>query len=81
MVDSRPSNPCDQRSEKVPVSLANCDAVIIALQSRRFVIVYRDRPTRMLPVDQICRPVRSLQPGQCVFYKGRVETVRALAVY
>ncbi|NND98165.1 MAG: hypothetical protein HKN47_12630 [Pirellulaceae bacterium] len=62
-------------------SLENCDAVMVSLRGGRFVIVRRDGPKRMFPVEPICKRIRDLQPGDAVFYKGQRETVHSLCVY
>lgn len=63
------------------LTIENCDALMISLTSQRFVIVRRDGPIRIWSAEQICRPLRNLRPGEPVYYNGRRETVRALAVY
>lgn len=69
-----------------PRTLQNCDNVIIAFQSRRFVI-HRfnendgDVRPRMRAVDQLCKSIREMQPGQEVYYKGRIERLIAIAPY
>lgn len=61
--------------------LESCDAVIIALQSRRYVVVYRDRPIVIWPMDRICRSIRTLRPGDKVRYKGKTDIVQVMKVY
>lgn len=62
-------------------SLAECDAVLIALQSRRFVIVRRGRGIPVWSAEQLCRPIRELRRGEAVYYKGNRDVVRAMTVY
>ena len=62
-------------------SLETCDAVLIALASRRFVIVRRDGKIPLWSAERLCRPIRELRRGECVYYKGNRDTVEALAVY
>jgi len=61
-------------------SLDNADAVIIALESKKFVIVRSDDPKRLVP-EPICKRIRDLQPGDTVHYQGSRETVCGLRRY
>ncbi|QDV40518.1 hypothetical protein Enr13x_03240 [Stieleria neptunia] len=62
-------------------TIANCDALIVSLASQRFVIVRRGDPIRIWSAEQLCRPIRTLRPGERVYYNGRADTVRAITVY
>ena len=61
-------------------SLENADAVIVALESKKFVIVRRDDSRRLLP-DPICKRIRDLKPGDTVQYQGLRETVCGVSRY
>ena len=54
---------------------------MISLESQRVVIVRRDGRIRVWSAERICRPVRELRPGESVYYNGRPDTVRAMAIY
>jgi len=60
--------------------LESCDAVMIGL-SRRYVIVWRDRPCKLQVTQPARDRVRDLQPGDEVGYNGEQDVVRSLAVY
>ncbi len=61
-------------------SLENAEAVIIALKSRRFVIVRKHGPKRLY-AEPICKRIRDLRPGDPVNYRGRLDTVCGLCAY
>lgn len=70
----------------VPPSMLNCDAVIVAFQSRRFAILRLDRDKKkhcgiVRSVEQLCKPTRNLMPGENVYYKGRIERLIAIEPY
>ena len=73
----------ETKSERGLVSkpVEDADAVIIALTSRRYVIVHRDGATRLRSAEQLCRPLHRLRPGEMVYYKGRRDEVRAITAY
>ena len=56
-------------------------AVIIALESRRFVIVRPDETEKLYPGDPVGRPLGDLKPGDRVYYAGRQDTVRSVCTY
>ena len=60
--------------------LEDADALIIALQSQRFVIVRKDEPKRLYP-DPICKRIRDLKPGDAVHYQGTMNTVCGVLAY
>ena len=60
-------------------TLDNCDAVIIGLGARRFVIVEHDETNRLYPVART--GIRELKPGDEVIYQGSQETILAIDVY
>ena len=63
-------------------SLGSCDAVLVGLANRRFVIVRPDEPQRDLwPIDGGWQKIRRLKPGDSVIYKGTPTIVRAVDVY
>ena len=68
-----------------PQSNDNCSeqaaAVIIALESRRFVIIRPDETEKLYPGDPVGRPLGDLRPGDQVYYGGRQDTVRSLGTY
>ncbi|MGI9474377.1 MAG: hypothetical protein ACR2NZ_22740 [Rubripirellula sp.] len=63
------------------VSVENCEAVLICLNSRRFVVARPNEPKDLWPVDGGWEKLRQLKPGDEVIYKGDRTTVRALDVY
>ncbi len=67
----------------IPASktLETCDAVIIALACKRFVVARQDRPMRIRPVQRLCKPLSQLTPGDRVYYQGRQVEVEAIEVY
>ena len=69
------------RAMKTSPTIETCDALMIALDSQRLVIVRRDDKIRIWSAEQLCRPVRQLPPGDRVYYNGGLDKVRALAVY
>lgn len=73
-IDPKPRNPTNPNPRE-------CDALIIALQSRRVAIVRRDQKIPIWSAEQICRPVRSLSAGERVYYKGEPDVVRAITTY
>jgi len=58
-----------------------CEALLIALASRRYVIIRRDGPIRLWSADQLCRPVRHFRVGESVYYDGKPDRVRAIGIY
>ena len=62
-------------------SLESCQAVIVGLGLRRFVVVRREGPPVLRQVEPKRERVRDLQPGDEVPYKGRREVVRSLQVF
>jgi hypothetical protein len=61
-------------------SLEDADAVIIALRSKRFVIVRQDDTGRLYP-EPLCKRIRDLRPGDTVHYQGKRDTVCGLCAY
>jgi hypothetical protein len=62
-------------------SSAEPAAVIIALQSRRFVIIRPDETEKLSSADAADKPISDLQPGDQVLYAGRQDTVRSVCAY
>lgn len=63
-------------------SLDSCDAILIGLNCRRFVIVRPDEPQRdCWPVAGGWQKIRDLKPGDAVIYKGTPTIVQAVEVY
>jgi hypothetical protein len=62
-------------------SLEDCQALLICLNNRRFVVVRHDEPKDLWPVDGGWEKLRHLKPGDEVIYKGDRTSVRALDVY
>ncbi|MEM9587154.1 MAG: hypothetical protein AAGA03_07725 [Planctomycetota bacterium] len=62
-------------------SLDTCQAVLIGLDSGRFVVVRREGPRDLWPLTPLCKRVRDLTFGDQVMYKGKRYTVRAVVVY
>ena len=56
-------------------------ATIVALRSRRFLIVRGDCPNRVRSKERLCKPVSEFRSGERVYYQGREEIVRAVARY
>lgn len=63
------------------VSVQNCEAMLICLNSGRFVVARPNEPKDLWPVDGGWQKLRELKPGDEVIYKGDRTTVRALDVY
>ncbi len=63
------------------VSLQDCEAVLICLNTRRFVVARPGDPRDLWPIDGGWEKLRHLKPGDEVIYKGNRTTVRALDVY
>ena len=62
-------------------TLKTCEAVILCLNNRRFVVVRPDDPKDLWPIDGGWQKLRNLQPGDEVVYKGQRTQVRAVDVY
>jgi hypothetical protein len=62
-------------------SLEDCEAILICLNSNRFVVVCVGEPENLWPIDGGWDKLRDLKPGDEVIYKGDRTTVRALDVY
>ena len=62
-------------------SLENCQAVLICLNTRRFIVVRHDEPKNLWPIDGGWDRLRDLKAGDEVIYKGDRTTIRALDVY
>ncbi len=63
-------------------TVETCDAVMICLSTRRFVIVRPDEPKKDLwPINGGWERIRELKPGDQVIYRGSAATVRLLGVY
>ena len=62
-------------------SLQDCEAVLVCLNTKRFVIVRYDEPKDFWPVDGGWEKLRDLKPGDEVIYKGDRTTIRAIDVY
>lgn len=84
-IEPRPSEPRDvlPREAAIPASktLETCDAVIIALACKRFVIARQDQAKRLRPVQRLCKPLHQLKPGDRVYYQGQAVEVEAIEVY
>ncbi len=61
-------------------SLEDATAVIIALKSRRFVIVRKDEPKPLYP-EPICKRIRDLRAGDTIHYHGKRDTVCGIDAY
>lgn len=62
-------------------SVQTCEALLICLSNRRFVVVHPDEQKDLWPVRGGWEKVRELQPGDEVIYKGEQAIVRAVDVY
>ena len=62
-------------------SLENCEAVLICLNTRKFIVIRHDGPRNLWPIDGGWDKLRDLKPGDEVIYKGDRTTVVALDVY
>jgi hypothetical protein len=62
-------------------NLETCQAVMVALGTRRFVIFRRGEPTGLRPTTAAPQRVRDLTPGDEVIYKGRRYVVRSVQSY
>ncbi|MDE0862991.1 MAG: hypothetical protein OSA98_04330 [Rubripirellula sp.] len=63
------------------VSVEDCEAVLICLNSRRFVVARPGEPRDLWPLGGGWDKLRQLKPGDEVIYKGHLTTVRAVDVY
>ena len=73
--------PAHEESSFEDSSLVDCEAVMICLSTRRFIIVRTREPKNLWPIDGGWDKLRDLKPGDEVIYKGERTTVRALDVY
>lgn len=73
--------PTSSRQTLEQTALEDCDAVLICLNTRRFVVVRYAEPKNLWPIDGGWEKLRRLQPGDQVVYKGLIATVLALEVY
>ena len=64
-----------------PNALEACNAVMIGLGPRWFVIIRRDDEPRLQRVVSTPARIRDLVPGDEVFYKGRRHVVRSVQPY
>jgi hypothetical protein len=62
-------------------SLENCEAILICLNTRRFIVARHDEPKNLWPIGGGWDKLRDLKPGDEVIYKGDRTTVRAVDVY
>lgn len=62
-------------------SMENCDALLVSLASRRIIVARRGQRVCLWSAERFCRPLRSIKPGEKVFYNGQLDTVRAIAIY
>jgi hypothetical protein len=62
-------------------SLEDCQALLICLNNRRFVVVRTRQPKDLWPIDGGWEKLRHLKPGDEVIYKGQRTSVLALDVY
>jgi hypothetical protein len=67
--------------EALTNALETCNAVMLGLGARRFVIVRRGERSKLCHTDAPAKRVRDLRPGDEVIYKGQVHTERSLNVY
>jgi hypothetical protein len=58
-----------------------CQAMMLGLGSRRYVIVRRDGPIALRSLLPQRHRVRDLQPGDEVIYKGERVVVRSVEIY
>jgi hypothetical protein len=63
------------------LSLETCQAVLVCLNTRRFVVAWHDEPRDLWPINGGWERLRDLKPGDEVIYKGDRTTIRALDVY
>ena len=80
-IAAAPPTESETRTSRADDPLETCDALIIALDSQRIVILRRDEKIPMWSAEQICRPIRQMRRGEPVYYKGKRDVVRAIAVY
>lgn len=62
-------------------SLVDCEAILVCLANRRFVVARPNEPRDLWPLDGGWEKLRELKPGDEVVYKGDRTVVRALEVY
>ncbi|MEO1614717.1 MAG: hypothetical protein AAFV88_02645 [Planctomycetota bacterium] len=73
------NQPSPMAASASPVSAEQ--ALMVGLQSRRFVVVWPDRTWPLRSTTRLCKPPGNLQPGEDVYYRGRVEQVRSVCRY
>ncbi|TWU49602.1 hypothetical protein [Rubripirellula reticaptiva] len=73
-------NACDE-DELDSRTLENCEAMIVCLNTRRFVIVRPGEAINVWPCDRGWDDIRNLHPGDKVIYKGTTTQVSAVEVY
>lgn len=81
MSNTETSTPTLEIPSYEEVSVADCEALLICLSNRRFVIVHPEEPKDLWPVNGGWERVRELKPGDEVIYKGESAMVRAIDVY
>jgi hypothetical protein len=63
-------------------SLDNCEAMIVALNTRRMVIIRPADPQHgFYPIGRNWDDIRQLRPGDSVVCRGRIAIVRGVEVY
>jgi hypothetical protein len=58
-----------------------CQAVMLGLGPRRYLIVRRERPSLLHACGAASKRIRDLQPGDEVIYRGERVVVRSVEVY
>lgn len=61
--------------------IESCDAVIIGLSSRRYIIVRRDEPSPLSTFNMEPQRICDLREGDEVIYKRERGTILSLEVY
>ena len=66
---------------EVTHSLEDAEALAVWFSSLHCVIVWRDGPHHLQPVNRSTQRLRDIQPGDEVTWRGQSRTVKSIAVY
>ena len=66
---------------EIDVELESAEALACWFSSLHCVIVWRDGPHHLQPVDRATRRLRDIQPGDEVTWRGQARKVKSVAVY
>ena len=61
--------------------LENAQALAFWFSPLRCVIVWQDNPGHLQPVNRETKRLRDIQPGDEVYWRGELQTIKSVAVY